>query len=199
MDTLDEDIDLSRRRFLTTATAVVGGIGAACAAAPFIESWFPSARTQAMGAPVEVDVSKLAVGAQMTIEWRGQPIWIIHRSPTELAGLEALNGLLRDPLSEEPQQPEYAHNLYRSIKPEYLVLVGICTHLGCVPTYRPDVGGVEASWPGGFYCPCHGSKYDLAGRVYKNVPAPTNLVVPPYRYVNDTTLMIGENAEVANV
>ncbi len=195
MTTPPDDVDLSRRRFLTAATTVVGGIGAACATAPFIQSWFPSARAQAMGIPIEVDVSKLAVRAQLTVEWRGQPIWIIHRSPEELASLQALDPLLVDPNSNMPQQPPLAHNLYRSLKPEYLVLIGICTHLGCVPTYRPDIGSVEANWPGGFFCPCHGSKYDLAGRVYKNVPAPSNLVVPPYRYVSDTVILIGENAE----
>lgn len=191
------DVDLNRRRFLTTATAVVGGIGAACATAPFIQSWLPSARAQAMGAPVEVDVSKLDEGGQLTVEWRGQPIWIIRRTSAMVDGLKALDGFLRDPNSADDQQPTYAQNEYRSIKPEYLVLVGICTHLGCVPTYRPDIGGIDADWPGGFYCPCHGSKYDLAGRVYKGVPAPSNLIVPPYRYVSDSVILIGVDGEAA--
>ena len=191
------EVDLDRRRFLTTATTVVGGIGAACAAVPFIESWLPSARAQALGAPVEIDLSKLEEGAQLTVEWRGQPVWIIRRSQAMLDSLASLNGLLRDPDSAEAQQPEYAQNAHRSIKPEYLVLVGLCTHLGCVPTYRPDIGGIDAHWPGGFYCPCHGSKYDLAGRVYKGVPAPTNLVVPPYHYLSENVILIGQEGSAA--
>lgn len=186
------EIDLDRRRFLTTATAVVGGIGAACAAMPFIESWLPSARAQALGAPVEIEVGKMEPGSQLTVEWRGQPIWIIRRSKEMLDGLAQLDPILRDPASHEMQQPSYAQNDHRSIKPEFLILVGICTHLGCVPTYRPDIGGIDAHWPGGFYCPCHGSKYDLAGRVYKGVPAPTNLVVPPHHYLSETLVLIGE-------
>ncbi len=190
-----EGVDLERRRFLTKATMVLGSVGAACAAVPFVKSWLPSARAQAMGAPIEIDLSKLEEGAQLTVEWRGQPVWVIRRSAKMLEGLKALEGLLRDPQSKEPQQPEYAQNAYRSVKPEYLVLVGLCTHLGCVPTYRPDIGGIDADWPGGFYCPCHGSKYDLAGRVYKGVPAPTNLPVPPYRYLDDSLIVIGQDGE----
>lgn len=188
----DEKIDLGRRRFLTTATTIVGGIGVACVAAPFIQSLMPSARAQALGAPVEVDLSKLDEGAQLTVAWRGQPIWIVRRTKKMLDGLESHPvPTLRDPDSDVPQQPAYAKNWHRSIRPEYLVLVGICTHLGCVPTYRPDVGGIDASWPGGFYCPCHGSKYDLSGRVYTGVPAPYNLVVPPHRYDSETVITIG--------
>ncbi len=188
-----QKINLERRRFLTTLTSVVGGVGAACAAVPFIGSWLPSARAQAMGAPIEVDISKLELGQQLTIEWRGQPIWIIYRTPESLNKLPKLNDLLRDPNSTEEQQPSYAKNSYRSIKDQYLVLVGLCTHLGCVPTYRPDIGGVEPNWPGGFFCPCHGSKFDLAGRVYKGVPAPINLLVPPYQFISDTLLLIGQD------
>jgi ubiquinol-cytochrome c reductase iron-sulfur subunit len=191
---VSKEVDESRRRFLTVATTVVGGVGAAMAAAPFISSWKPSAKAQALGAPVEVDVSRLELGAQVTVAWRGQPIWVVRRSQEMLDMLPSLDEQLRDPYSDEnDQQPAYAKNISRSIRPEYLVLIGLCTHLGCVPTYRPDIGGVGADWPGGFYCPCHGSKYDLAGRVYKGVPAPTNLIVPPHTYVSDSIILVGED------
>lgn len=193
----DEKVDVGRRRFLTAATSVIGGVGMAYAASPFICSWFPSAKAKAMGAPVKVDISKLEPGAQLTIDWRGQPVWIINRTKAMLEKLPSLESLLRDPFSEQAQQPVYAQNEYRSIKPEYLVLVGLCTHLGCVPMYRPDTGSIEPSWPGGFFCPCHGSKFDLAGRVFKSVPAPLNLVVPPYRYEGETVIIIGENEKAA--
>lgn len=193
----EEIIDTGRRRFLTAATTVIGGVGVAYAAAPFVCSWFPSAKAQALGAPVKIDVSKLEPGAQLTVEWRGQPIWVIHRTKAMLDKLKGLDNLLRDPTSTEEQQPQYAHNEYRSIKPNYLVLVGLCTHLGCVPLYRPDLGSVEANWPGGFFCPCHGSKFDLAGRVFKGVPAPLNLVVPPYGYESETVLIVGEHNKAA--
>lgn len=193
----DDKVDTSRRRFLTAATSVIGGVGVAYAAAPFIGSWFPSARAQALGAPVKLDVSKLEPGAQLTIEWRGQPVWVINRTKEMVNKLPSLDEMLRDPASELDQQPAYAKNEYRSIKPEYLVLVGLCTHLGCVPMYRPEVGSVEPGWPGGFFCPCHGSKFDLAGRVFKGVPAPLNMVVPPYRYLNDTVIIVGENEKAA--
>ncbi len=193
----DDKVDTGRRRFLTAATTVISGVGVAYAASPFICSWFPSAKAQALGAPVSIDISKLEPGAQMTVAWRGQPIWVIHRTKQMLSELPKLDSLLRDPTSEQVQQPQYAHNEYRSIKPEYLVLVGICTHLGCVPLYRPDIGSVEPSWQGGFFCPCHGSRFDLAGRVFKGVPAPLNLVVPPYKYVSDTVILIGEDQKAA--
>ncbi|MCS5709209.1 ubiquinol-cytochrome c reductase iron-sulfur subunit [Candidatus Berkiella cookevillensis] len=189
----DESIDRGRRRFLTGATSVIGGIGALYAAAPFIGSWFPSAKAQALGAPVKVDLNKLSPGAQLTIEWRGQPIWIIRRTESTVDGLKKLDSQLRDPQSTQAQQPAYITKEYRSIKPEYLILVGLCTHLGCVPMYRPEAGSVEAGWQGGFFCPCHGSKFDLAGRVFKGVPAPTNLLVPPHRYASDTVVVIGED------
>ncbi len=193
-----QEINVERRRFLTTLTSVVGGVGAACAAVPFIGSWLPSAKAQAMGAPIEVDISKLEVGQQLTVEWRGQPIWIINRTPESVKKLPSLDSLLRDPNSNDTeQQPSYAKNIHRSIKDQYLVLVGLCTHLGCVPTYRPDIGGVEPNWPGGFFCPCHGSKFDLAGRVFKGVPAPVNLLVPPYKFVTDTVLLIGQDEKAA--
>jgi len=189
----DDVVDPGRRRFLTAATSVIGGVGVVYAAAPFIYSWNPSAKTEAMGSPVKIDISKLEPGAQLTVEWRGQPIWVVRRTKEMLDKLKSLDNLLRDPNSEEDQQPEYAHNEYRSIKPEYLVLVGICTHLGCVPLYRPELGSIDPSWPGGFFCPCHGSKYDMAGRVYKGVPAPLNLVVPPYEYLTQTEIVVGED------
>lgn len=195
---MSDTVDLERRRFLVRATTLVGGVGAVCAAAPFIQSWFPSDKAQALGAPIEIDVSKLEAGAQITYAWRGKPVWIIHRPQAVLDKLESLNTLLRDPESlDESQQPKYAQNRYRSIKSEYLVLVGLCTHLGCVPTYRPDIGGIDAEWPGGFFCPCHGSKYDLAGRVYKGVPAPSNLIVPPHKYVSEKVILIGQDQETA--
>lgn len=193
----EEKVDTGRRRFLTVATSVIGGVGIAYAAAPFITSWLPSGKAQALGAPVKIDVSKLEPGAQLTVEWRGQPIWVIHRTKEMLGKLKSLDKLLRDPLSEQNQQPKYADNEYRSIKPELLVVVGICTHLGCVPMYRPEIGSIDPSWPGGFFCPCHGSKYDLAGRVYKGVPAPLNLVVPPYQYISDSVIVVGEDQKAA--
>ena len=193
----DETVDTGRRRFLTVATSVIGGVGVVYAAAPFINSWFPSTKAQAMGAPVKIDISKLEPGAQLTVEWRGQPIWVIRRTKEMLDKLKDLDKLLRDPNSEENQQPKYADNAYRSIKPEYLVVVGVCTHLGCVPLYKPELGSLDPAWQGGFFCPCHGSKYDLAGRVYKGVPAPLNLVVPPYMYQGETVIVVGEDEKAA--
>lgn len=193
----EEKIDTSRRRFLSTATSVIGGIGAVYAAVPFVVSWLPSAKAQALGAPVEVDVSQLEEGSQLTIEWRGTPVWIVRRPQAVIDRLKQEQEFLRDPQSNEPQQPEYAKNQMRSIKPEYLVMVGLCTHLGCVPKYRPLAGSVGPDWKGGFYCPCHGSKFDMAGRVYKGVPAPTNLPVPPHKYVSDSVILIGEDSKAA--
>lgn len=193
----EQDVDLRRRRFLTGAAGVVGGAGAVAAAVPFIAYLQPSARTQAAGAPVEVDIAKLAPGQMITIEWRGKPVYVLRRTQAHLEALQALSDELRDPDSEAPQQPPYARNPYRSVKPEIFVAIGICTHLGCAPTYRPEVGPADlgADWPGGFFCPCHGSRFDLAGRVYKGVPAPTNLEVPPYRFLSETTLLIGSDKE----
>lgn len=188
-----DETDTSRRQFLTAATTVIGGIGLGLAAVPFIGSWLPSTKAQALGAPIDVDLTKIEIGQKITIPWRGQPIFVVHRTKEEVSELPSLNNLLRDPLSTEPQQPKYITELYRSIKPEYIVLVGICTHLGCVPLYKPTPGSVQPDWKGGFFCPCHGSLYDLAGRVYKGVPAPLNLVVPPYKFVSDTVLRVGEN------
>ncbi|MEE9156913.1 MAG: ubiquinol-cytochrome c reductase iron-sulfur subunit [Gammaproteobacteria bacterium] len=184
-----------RRRRLLTITTVLGGIGAAVTATPFILSMKPSARALAAGGPVNVDISKLEAGQILTVEWRGKPVWIVRRTPAMLAQLERNAPLLVDPNSEvASQQPSYAKNVPRSIKPEALVVIGICTHLGCVPSPKLAAGaisGIGSDWPGGYFCPCHGSKFDLAGRVFKNVPAPTNLVVPPHRYVNDALIEIG--------
>ena len=196
----NQDVNPGRRRFLTATTAVVGGVGAAAAAVPFIKSWQPSARAQVAGAPVTEDISKLEVGQRLIVQWRGQPVWIIRRTPEMLAALPAQDSRLRDPNSENPdQQPGYAKNATRSIKPEIAVLVGTCTHLGCSPLFRPELvpQPFDADWKGGFYCPCHNSRFDLAGRVYQGVPAPTNLKVPPYRFVDDNRIEIGVNPEGA--
>lgn len=193
------DVSQGRRRFLIGATSVVGGVGVVGAAVPFVASWNPSARAEAAGAPVTVNISKIEPGQQITVEWRGKPVWIVRRTEAMLEGIKKLNDMVRDPESKEPQQPPYVEGIYRSIKPEVVVLVGICTHLGCVPTYRPEVAPADLGpdWLGGFFCPCHGSHYDLAGRVYDSQPAPLNLEVPPYRYDDDVTLTIGLDPEAA--
>ena len=193
------DVSHGRRRFLVGATAAVGGVGLVGAAVPFVGSWNPSAKAEAAGAPVTVNIEKVEPGQQVTVEWRGTPVWLIRRTTEMLDNIKKLNDQVKDPQSEEPQQPEYAADVYRSIKPELAVLVGLCTHLGCVPSYRPDVAPADLGedWLGGLFCPCHGSRYDLAGRVYLAQPAPTNLVVPPYRYDDDTTITIGLDPEVA--
>jgi ubiquinol-cytochrome c reductase iron-sulfur subunit len=196
---MSDDVDLSRRHFLGVATGVTGAVGVAFAAVPFLASWKPSARAQALGAPVEVDISKLEDGALLKVEWRGKPVWVLKRTEAMLEHVAQTTGQLRDPDSGEAQQPEYAKNQYRSIRPEILVVVGSCTHLGCSPIARFDVAPADLGpdWKGGFYCPCHGSKFDLAGRVWAGVPAPLNLPVPPHRYVNDTTILIGSDTGVA--
>jgi len=193
------NVDTGRRRFLTAATAVVGGVGAAYVAWPFVASMLPSAKARAAGAPVEVDISKMEPGQLAITEWRGKPIWIVYRTEEALAALPTLDDRLSDPSSEVQHQPEYAKNPTRSIKPAVGVLVGICTHLGCSPTYRPDVAPEDLGpeWKGGFFCPCHGSRFDLAGRVFQGSPAPTNLVVPPYKYLSDTRILIGEDQGAA--
>jgi ubiquinol-cytochrome c reductase iron-sulfur subunit len=188
-------IDKNRRCFLRAATTTVGGIGLAAAAVPFISYWMPSADTEAAAAPLRIDISAMKPREQLTVPWRGMPIWVIYRDQAMLDSLEKLNGILRDPLSEQDQQPEYCKNIHRSIKPEFLIAIGICTHLGCVPTYRPDVASVSPDWQGGFYCPCHGSKYDLSGRVYQNVPAPLNLKIPRHMYTSDKEIVIGEDKD----
>ena len=195
-----DNTNTGRRRFLTAATTVVGAVGVGFALVPFVSSMQPSAKARAAGAPVRADISKLEPGQMIRVKWRGKPVWLVSRTEEMLASLTTLIPKLRDPDSVEPMQPEYAQNEYRSIKPELLVTVGICTHLGCSPTYRPDVGAVDlggGDWLGGFFCPCHGSKFDLAGRVYSGVPAPLNLEVPPYRFLSDNELVIGEDGGVA--
>ena len=194
-----DGVDTGRRRFLTAAASVVGAVGDMYTLVPFVKSMQPSARAQAAGAPVEADISKLEPGQKINVEWRGQPVWVVKRTPEMLAGIKSLDGKVADPDSEVPQQPSYAQNEYRSIKPEVLVLIGICTHLGCSPTYRPDVAPADLGpdWKGGFFCPCHGSEFDLAGRVYRGMPAPTNLIVPPYRYVGDSVILIGDDQGAA--
>jgi ubiquinol-cytochrome c reductase iron-sulfur subunit len=194
---MTEHVDKGRRQLLTAATALTGAVGAAFAAAPFLASWKPSARAKALGAPVEIDISKLEPGQMIKVEWRGKPIWVLYRTKEMLADLQKHDSLLVDPLSKvATQQPAYAQNPDRSIKPDYLVLIGVCTHLGCspLPRFTPGDSQLGANWPGGFYCPCHGSKFDLAGRVFKDVPAPTNLVVPPYRYLDDKHIMVGQDS-----
>ena len=189
----------NRRRFLTVATSVVGGIGVVGAAVPFIASWNPSAKAKAAGADVEVDISGIEPGQLIRVMWRSKPVWIVRRTPEILAALAAHEDQLRDPNSELEQQPVFAQNQWRSLKEEYLVLVGICTHLGCSPQHLKD-GAMTQYAEGvtdGFFCPCHGSKFDMAGRVFQNVPAPSNLVVPRYQFLSDTTFLIGSEAEVA--
>ena len=195
----DGAVDKERRRFLTATTTVVGGVGAAFAAVPFIASFQPSERAKALGAPVEIDISQIEPGQRVTHKWRGQPVWVVRRSAESVSALSSLTGKLSDPDSKEEQQPSYAQNGYRSIKEEYLVVLGLCTHLGCSPTYTPLDGehGLGDDWQGGFFCPCHGSKFDLAGRVYAGVPAPTNLVVPPHQYITDSILVIGVDQEAS--
>ncbi len=193
---MTDQVDTGRRHFLTVATTATGAVGAAFALAPFLASWKPSARAKAMGAPVEVDVSKLEPGALMKIEWRGKAIYVVRRTPEMIAGLKNHDGMLRDPQSNESDQPAFAKNETRALKPEYLVLVGVCTHLGCAPLdkFTPGDVTVSSDWPGGFFCPCHGSKFDLSGRVFQGVPAPTNLPVPPYQFAGDTRIVIGADA-----
>ena len=194
-----QKVDARKRKFLIAATSAVGGVAVAAVAVPLVMSMMPSARAKAAGAPVEVDISKVEPGMLLTVEWRGKPVWIVNRSPEMLALLSKHDANLTDPNSDMPQQPDYCKNPTRSIKPEYLVAVGICTHLGCSPTYRREIGAADlgADWSGGFFCPCHGSTFDLAARVFKGVPAPTNLVIPPHQYLSDAKLLIGVDAKGA--
>lgn len=199
-DSDSNTVDKKRRRMLIGATAAVGAAGTAAFAAPLLISWMPSARAKAAGAPVEVNISKIEPGQLVRVIWRGKPVWMIRRSDQTITDLASNATLLADPDSVvDAQQPQYAKNEARSRKPEMLVLIGICTHLGCSPTYRPELAAADmgAAWKGGFYCPCHGSKFDMAGRVFKNVPAPTNLVVPPHFYKSDDLILIGEDGGAA--
>jgi len=198
----DKELDQGKRRFLLTATGVVGGIATAATAVPFVASMLPSERAKAAGAPVEADISSLAPGEKITVEWRGQPVWIVRRTPEMLDSIKGSADKVADPRSERKASeltPAYARNEFRSIKPEVFVAVGICSHLGCSPQdkFKSGAEAFEGNWKGGFYCPCHGSLFDLAGRVYKNKPAPDNLKVPPYKFLSDTRILIGEDSKGA--
>ncbi len=191
------DVDPKRRQLLFATSAVAAAAGMAVAV-PFVSTFAPSERARAAGAPVEVDISKLTPGSMMTVEWRGKPVWIINRTPEMMATLKKVEPKLADPQSARPQQPDYATNEFRSIKPEIFIAVGICTHLGCSPTEKFQEGspqGMAADWDGGFFCPCHGSQFDLAGRVLKNMPAPTNLEIPPHQYLAEARLLIGDDGK----
>ena len=191
----DQGVDKGRRRFLTASAAVVGGVGGAFAAWPFLSSLQPSAKAQAAGAPVQFDLTKLEEGAQSVVKWRGRPVFVVKRSPEAIAVIPNETNKLSDPESADSDQPEYAVNEYRSIREDVFVVIGLCTHLGCSPKYKPEMvpQPFEQDWKGGFFCPCHGSKFDLAGRVYSGVPAPLNLPVPPHVFIDDNTLLIGQS------
>ncbi len=194
----NEGVDTSKRQFLTSALTVVGAVGTGYLAVPFLSQMQPSSKAMAAGAPVEVDISKLESGQLLRVAWRGKPVWILNRPQRMLKILDNMDAFLEDPSSNESIQPESSKNAVRSIKPEIFIAVGLCTHLGCSPTFRPEVAPPDLGddWEGGFFCPCHGSKFDLAGRVYRSVPAPTNLEIPPYRYITDTQIIIGEDTAV---
>jgi ubiquinol-cytochrome c reductase iron-sulfur subunit len=192
-----DDVNPGRRRFLTAATTVVGGVGVGFALVPFVSSMQPSAKARAAGAPVRVDISKLESGQKLTVEWRGKPVWVVKRTDDMLSTLAGMTNQLADPESSISEQPGYIEGEARAIRPEILVMVGICTHLGCSPTFRPDVAPADLGpdWQGGFFCPCHGSRFDISGRVYSAMPAPKNLPIPPYRYISETEIMVGEDPE----
>ncbi len=197
----DKELDWGKRRFLVAATSVAGGIATGAVAVPFVASMLPSERAKAAGAPVEADFTNLAPGEMTRVEWQGKPVWIVRRTREMLDSVKQNDDKVADPNSKRKPEwtPPYARNEYRSIKPEYLVVVGICTHLGCSPVdkFKPQPEPFETDWKGGFYCPCHGSLFDLAGRVYKNKPAPDNLIVPPHKYLSDAQILIGEGAKGA--
>ena len=199
IDMMNQQVDRSKRRFLVAATTVVGGAAGVVVLTPFVLSMMPSERAKAAGAPVVVDFSKLEPGMQLAVAWQGKPVWVVNRTPAMLAKLAGLAPRLADPDSDVPQQPPYCENIYRSIKPEYLVVVGICTHLGCSPNFLPTFAspGLGADWPGGWLCPCHGSRYDLSARVFKHYPAPKNMVVPPHYYMAATRILVGKDHEGA--
>lgn len=196
---MTDNVNRSKRRLLIAATSAAGGVAAAGAGAPFVLSLMPSERAKAAGAPVAVDISKLEPGMMMSVEWQGKPVWIVHRTKEMLELLAKHDGELADPGSSVPQQPPYCNNTYRSIKPEYFVVLGICTHLGCSPTYRPEIAAADlgADWAGGWFCPCHGSRFDMAARVFKGAPAPTNMIVPQHKYLSDGRLLIGDDSKGA--
>jgi ubiquinol-cytochrome c reductase iron-sulfur subunit len=194
---VNKNIDQGRRRFLTTAATVVGGVGVVAAAVPFVSNMNPSAKTKAIGAPVEVDISKLEPGDRMIKKWQGKPVWILRRTGEMLKDISSLNDKVSDPASDDSAQPDYAKNEFRAREDEFLVVIGICTHLGCSPNFvmKEEGDSIAADWKGGFFCPCHGSRFDLAGRVFKGVPAPRNLVIPPYKFISPTRLLIGDDSE----
>ena len=194
-----DGVDNEKRRFLTKTASVVGAVGAGFLAVPFAASMRPSAKAEAMGAPVEVDIEKLEPGQRVVVLWRGKPVWVVRRTPEALASLVELDGVLLDPGSDQSEQPTSSKNEARAIKPEIFVAVGVCTHLGCSPVYRPDVAPADLGpdWKGGFFCPCHGSKFDMAGRVYKGVPAPVNLEIPPYYFASESRIVVGLEGEKA--
>lgn len=196
---MTDNVDHSKRRLLIAATTAAGGVAAAGAGAPFVLSLMPSERAKAAGAPVEVDISAIAPGTMISIEWQGKPVWIVRRNKEMLDLLGKHDDELADPSSSVPQQPDYCNNPSRSIKPEIFVVLGVCTHLGCSPTFRPEIASADlgADWGGGWFCPCHGSRFDLAARVYKGAPAPTNLIIPPHKYLSDTRLLIGDDSKGA--
>ncbi|MBM4222403.1 MAG: ubiquinol-cytochrome c reductase iron-sulfur subunit [Gammaproteobacteria bacterium] len=186
-----DQYDASRRAFLKMLSQLIGTVSVVLLGIPFLAAWLPSAKTRDQGAPIEVDLSALPPGGLMTVAWRGKPVWILRRTQEEIDSLSNDNPMLSDPASLASEQPEKMRNIYRSIRPDILVLIGLCTHLGCIPTYKPEKGAINPKWPGGFYCPCHGSMYDLAGRVFKGVPAPSNLAVPPYLFLSADRILIG--------
>lgn len=196
-----DGINTERRRFLTTSATVVGGVGVLATAVPFVSTFTPSAKAKAIGAPVEVDIDDIQPGEVKIVKWQGKPVWILRRDEDSLKTLDDLEGEVKDPESEIEQQPKYARNHHRSIKPEFLIVVGYCTHLGCSPKHVVEgegkAFGLTDDWEGGFFCPCHGSRFDLAGRVFKGVPAPTNLIVPPHQYLSETRVIIGEDSGVS--
>ncbi len=196
----NDGVNAGRRRFLTVATSAVGVAGVVGVAVPFVGSWNPSAKAKAAGAPVKADISKLEPGQMVVVEWRGKPVYVLHRTESQVADLDSLNDQLKDPDSQISVQPDYVQGAARSIRPEIFVVEGLCTHLGCAPKFRPELGAADLGgdvWLGGFCCPCHGSKFDLAGRVYSGVPASQNLVVPPYSFEGDNVLVIGVDSEAA--
>jgi len=197
----DDGINTERRRFLTTSATVAGGVGVLATAVPFVSTFTPSAKAKAIGAPVEVDIDDIQPGEVKIVKWQGKPVWILRRDEAALESINSLNDEVRDPESEVEQQPAYAQNQHRSINPEFLIVVGYCTHLGCSPkqVMEGEGGpfGLSDDWEGGFFCPCHGSRFDLAGRVFKDVPAPTNLIVPPHQFLSDTRVIIGEDSGVS--
>ena len=197
----DDGINTDRRRFLTTSATVAGGVGVLATAVPFVSTFTPSAKAKAIGAPVEVEIGDIQPGEVKIVKWQGKPVWILRRDEEALASISSANDQVRDPESEVEQQPKYARNEHRSIKPEILIVVGYCTHLGCSPKKVLEGEGapfgLSDDWEGGFFCPCHGSRFDLAGRVFKDVPAPTNLIVPPHQFLSDTRVIIGEDSGVS--